>query len=133
MGVETTPVGEDDDRGKGAGRVSEVKYSDQVKARGVLYGYTGRTKERNGDCPRKLGGKRHSHTGCWCGSPLNDHGATWTRHGERVVLWEPAYVSPVELVRIETAAKADGLWVQVHALSPHSPGHTVAIEFAVRR
>lgn len=105
-----------------------------MRARALSYGYEPRRVKGDPSCPRKLGGKRHAGPTCWCRSKLNDHGGAWTWHtGEKVVLWEPYEVTPVELVRVEAAAKEDGLWVWVHGMSPHNPGQTVAIEFRTRR
>lgn len=103
-----------------------------MTARALSFGYSPRATKDFPSCPRKLGTGRHAGASCWCYSRLNDHGGAWTRHGEKVVLWQPYEISPVELVRVEQLAVRDGLWVHVHARSPHYPGATVAIEFGVR-
>jgi len=88
---------------------------------------------RSGSCPRRLVGKRcrwNSPNGpCWCQTSINDHGGTYTRHGERVVLWEPYAISPRALTAVVEAAEMDGLNVTVHGGSGHALGMTVAIEF----
>lgn len=90
------------------------------------YGYE---RISDGRCPRLLVGKRHDYAGCWCRSRLNDHAATYRRHGERVVLWEPYDIYPEELARVAASAAADGLHVVLSGDSPYNPGSTVAITF----
>ncbi len=80
-------------------------------------------------CPRRLVGKRHLYEKCWCCSRLNDHAATYNRHGEKLVLWEPYQAHPEELAVVFARAAADGIQVYVHGMSPYYPGGTLAIEF----
>lgn len=90
------------------------------------YGYQ---KVSDTRCPRTLVRKRCRGIECWCSCHLNDHAATYTRHGERVVLWEPYDAHPEELVRLFAAADADGLRVSLSGMSPWNPGSTFGIEF----
>ncbi|CAN5120899.1 hypothetical protein BH11ACT1_BH11ACT1_19290 [soil metagenome] len=93
------------------------------------YGYKRISDSR---CPRRLVGKRHLGEQCWCASRLNDHAATYTRHGHRLVLWEPYQGYPEDMADMFAAAHADGLRVIVLGSSPYNPGSTLAIEFGAR-
>ena len=85
----------------------------------------------DGRCPRQLVGKRHLEDKCWCASRLNDHSATYTRHGRRLVAWEPYDGYPRDLAEVFEAARADGLSVVVTGMSPWNPGSTFALWFEV--
>lgn len=102
------------------------KFLNEWPERVEHYGYQ---QTSNNRCPRRLTGKRHRDEDCWCSSRLNDHSATYHRHGVQIVLWEPYDVHPEELARVVTAAASDSLSVGLSGASPYNPGSTVAITF----
>jgi hypothetical protein len=104
------------------------EHLDTWPARMDGHGYTQVSDNR---CPRRLVGKRHRDLECWCTSRLNDHAATYRRHGQRLVLWEPYQASAEDLADVFAAALADGLRVTLHGSSPYFPGGTLALEFSV--
>lgn len=84
-------------------------------------------------CPRRIVVKRHLGSDCWCWNPLNDHGATWQRHGERFVAWQP-YGRSVreEFTSMLASAEQDGLRVALAPATwsfPGEPSACVAITF----
>lgn len=60
----------------------------------------GYTDHKPTACPRLLVGRTHDGVSCWCNLPLRDHGATYTRAGSKVVLWEPYQAQALELMAV---------------------------------
>lgn len=82
-------------------------------------------------CPRRVVDLPHDDVDCWCLTPLNDHGRTWTqRSGLPVVTWEPYDTDGESLVHVLLEAAHDGLRVTATGTSPWNPGHTFALLFA---